>query len=138
MPTALEAGTMNGHGIAGLRAALLYLRRQGPDRVRRKEQALAWEFYNQVRGIPGVRLYGDFSTIERAPIVTLNLGDEDSGTVSDYLAQVHEIYTRSGGHCAPLMHEALGTVEQGSVRFSFSHFNSLEDVEKTVEALKSY
>lgn len=138
MPTALEAGTMNGHGIAGLRAALLYIRRQNPERLRRKEQALAWEFYNQVKEIPGIRLYGDFSTIERAPIVTLNLGNEDSAVVSDYLALTYEIYTRSGGHCAPLLHRALGTAEQGSVRFSFSHFNSLEDVMTAADALKSY
>lgn len=60
--------------------------------------------------------------------MALNLGDEDSGEVSDYLAQEHGIYTRSGGHCAPLMHEALGTREQGAVRFSFSHFNTAEEV----------
>lgn len=138
MPTSLEAGTMNGHGIAGLRAALLYLKEEGTKRLKEKEQALAWEFYNQAKEIPGIRFYGDFSTRERAPIVTLNLGDEDSGMVSDYLANELEIYTRSGGHCAPLLHEAFGTVDQGSVRFSFSHFNTEEHVAAAVEGLKSY
>lgn len=138
MPAALEAGTLNGHGIAGLRAALLYLREQGAKRLRRKEQALAWEFYNQTKEIPGIQYYGDFSTMERAPIVTLNIGGEDSGMVSDYLAAEFEIYTRSGGHCAPLLHEVLGTSEQGSVRFSFSHFNTREDVLAAAEALKTY
>lgn len=138
MPTALEAGTMNGHGIAGLRAALLYLKEEKAEQLRMMEQNLAWDFYSKVRAIPEVRIYGDFSTRERAPIVTLNLGEEDSGMISDYLAVECEIYTRSGGHCAPLLHQALKTVEQGSVRFSFSHFNTEEDVDAAVEGLKSY
>ncbi len=61
-------------------------------------------------------------------MVTLNLGDEDSGQVSGWLAEEKGIYTRSGGHCAPLMHKALGTEEQGAVRFSFSYFNTEEEV----------
>ena len=138
MPTALEAGTLNGHGIAGLRAALLYIKEQGIDRIRRREQELAFYFYDQVRRIPEVRIYGDFSQKERAAIVSLNLGEEDSGQVSDFLAQECEIYTRSGGHCAPLMHQALGTKEQGAVRFSFSHFNTEEEADQAVQALKKY
>lgn len=138
MPAALEAGTLNSHGIAGLRAALLYIKGQGMERIRRKEQRLAWAFYQQVSQIPGIHVYGDFSTEERAPIVSLNLGDEDSSEICDYLVQEHQIYTRSGGHCAPLLHQALGTREQGAVRFSFSHFNTMEQVEKAVWALKDY
>ena len=138
MPTMLEAGTLNGHGIAGLRAALEYIQSQGVDSLREREQELMAAFYRQVRELPGVRIYGDFETEERAAVVSLNLGDEDSGAVSDYLAQEHGIYTRSGGHCAPLMHTALGTREQGAVRFSFSPFNTMEDVAAAVQALKEY
>lgn len=138
MPTALEAGTLNGHGIAGLRAALDYIEEQGMDKLRKKEQELMWSFYRQAREIPGAVIYGDFSGGERAAVVALNLGEEDSGAVSDYLAGERGIYTRSGGHCAPLMHEALGTREQGAVRFSFSHFNTEEDVRAAVEALREY
>lgn len=138
MPTALEAGTLNGHGIAGLHAALLYLKEQGIEDLRQKEQAVMEHFYRQVREIPGVRIYGDFGAGERAAIVSLNLGEEDSGAVSDYLAEEHEIYTRAGGHCAPLMHQALGTDKQGAVRFSFSSFNTLEQAEMAADALRSY
>ncbi len=74
----------------------------------------------------------------RAPMVTLNLMDEDSGEVSDWLAEEWGIDTRSGGHCAPLMHGALGTRKQGAVRFSFSHFNTMEQVKKAVQALREY
>ena len=138
MPTALEAGTLNGHGIAGLRAAMSYILDEGMEKLREREQKLAREFYLQVREIPGIRIYGDFQDWNRAAIVSLNMGEEDSGEVSDYLAQEHEIYTRCGGHCAPLMHQALGTEQQGAVRFSFSHFNTEEDVAAAVKALREF
>ena len=113
---------------------LLYIREQGPGAIRDKELALMRRFHEQAAAIPGVCIYGDFDQEERAAIVALNLGDEDSGEVSDYLAQEHGIYTRSGGHCAPLMHEALGTREQGAVRFSFSHFNTVQEVDLAAAA----
>lgn len=138
MPTALEAGTLNAHGLAGLRAALLYIKEQGIDVIRDRELGLMRRFYDQVKTIPDVRIYGEFGQEQRAAIVALNLGDEDSGEVSDYLAQEHGIYTRSGGHCAPLMHEALGTREQGAVRFSFSHFNTEDEVDAAAAALREY
>ncbi len=138
MPTALEAGTLNGHGIAGLRAALLYIKEEGIDTIRNREHKLMKLFYEQVKEIPDIRIYGDFSQKDRAAIVSLNLGEEDSGAISDYLSAEYEIDTRSGGHCAPLMHGALGTVDQGAVRFSFSHFNTEEQVKCAVQALKEY
>lgn len=138
MPTALEAGTLNVHGLAGLRAALMYIHETGTQVIHEKEMQLMRRFYSQVKSIPGIHIYGDFDQERRAAVVALNLGDEDSGAVSDYLAQEHGIYTRSGGHCAPLMHEALGTREQGAVRFSFSHFNTEEDADAAAEALRAY
>lgn len=138
MPTALEAGTLNGHGIAGIKAAFLYIKREGMDNLRLREQGLMRRFLERVRDIPNIRIYGDFSQKERGAIVALNLGDEDSGAVSDYLAQGWGIYTRAGGHCAPLMHEALGTATQGAVRFSFSPFNCEDDVDKAAKALRAY
>ena len=136
MPTALEAGTLNGHGIAGLDAAIGYLEKEGIDNIRAREQELMWKFYHGVKDIPNIKIYGDFSGTERCAIVTLNIGDYDSSEVSDELLMTYGISTRAGGHCAPLMHEALGTVEQGAVRFSFSHYNSDEDVETAIRAIK--
>lgn len=136
MPTALEAGTLNGHGIAGLDAAIGYLEREGIDNIRAREQELMWKFYNGVKNIPGVKVYGDFSGAERCAVVSLNIGDYDSSEVSDELLMTYGISTRAGGHCAPLMHEALGTVEQGAVRFSFSHYNTDEEIETAIRAVK--
>ena len=136
MPTALEAGTLNGHGIAGLHAALEYLERTGIDAIRSREQELMRRFYEGVKDIPEVKVYGDFGTKDRCPIVTLNIGDYDSSEVSDELLTGYSISTRPGAHCAPLMHEALGTVEQGAVRFSFSHYNTEEEVDTAVNAIR--
>jgi cysteine desulfurase family protein len=136
MPTALEAGTLNGHGIAGLGAAIGYLNKTGIDNIRKIEQELAWRFYEGVKDVPGIKIYGDFTTKDRCAIVTLNIGDYDSSEVSDALLTDYNISTRSGGHCAPLMHEALGTVEQGAVRFSFSHYNTDEEVDTAINAVR--
>lgn len=136
MPTALEAGTLNGHGIAGLQASLSYLERIGIDTVREKEQALMRRFYEAVNTIEGVTVYGDFTTFDRCPIVALNIRDYDSSEVSDELLMTYGISTRPGAHCAPLMHEALGTVEQGAVRFSFSHYNTEEELDIAIAAIK--
>ena len=136
MPTALEAGTLNGHGIAGLGAALRYLQETGPDRIRAKEQELMMTFYEAVREISGITVYGDFTDPNRCAIVTLNIRDYDSGEVSDALSEQYGIATRPGAHCAPLMHKALGTVEQGAVRFSFSHYNTKEEIKIAVAALR--
>ncbi|MEF9998251.1 MAG: aminotransferase class V-fold PLP-dependent enzyme [Lachnospiraceae bacterium] len=136
MPTALEAGTLNGHGLAGLHAALMYLNTYGMEKIRQIEQTYMWKFYNGIKDIPNIKIYGDFETKERCAIVTLNIGDYDSSEVSDELLTLYEISTRPGAHCAPLMHEALGTVEQGAVRFSFSHYNTEEEINIAIQAIK--
>lgn len=136
MPTALEAGTLNAHGLSGLHAALDYLEETGISVIREKEQKIMWDFYQKVAEIPGITLYGDFEGQERCPIVSLNVAGYDSSEVSDFLAEEYGIATRPGAHCAPLMHQALGTVKQGVVRFSFSHYNTEKEVDQAVAALK--
>ena len=136
MPTALEAGTLNAHGLSGLLAAIQYIEEMGLDAIRKKEQELMWYFYENICKIPGIKIYGDFETKERCAIVSLNVSDYDSSEVSDALYMNYGISTRPGAHCAPLMHQALGTVNQGAVRFSFSHFNTKEEIDIAISALK--
>ena len=135
-PTRLEAGTLNSHGIAGLSAAVDYIRKIGIHMIQEKEQELMWRFYDGIHNIPGITIYGDFSTKNRAAILSLNIKGYDSGTVSDILSEEYDIATRSGAHCAPRMHQALGTVETGAVRFSFSWFNTREEVDTAIEAIR--
>nr|WP_315102249.1 aminotransferase class V-fold PLP-dependent enzyme [uncultured Catonella sp.] len=137
MPTRLEAGTLNGHGLAGLDAAIDYINEVGMQTIHDKELSLMRRFYNGVKSIKGVKIYGDFDVKDRCPIVSINLSEYDSGEVSDELANRFEIATRAGGHCAPLMHKALGTVEQGAVRFSFSHFNTEDEIDAAINAVRT-
>ncbi len=136
MPTHLEAGTLNGHGIAGLCAALNFIDSVGIEAIHSHEMMLMQRFYDGVRNIEGVTVYGDF-TRDRAPIVTLNIGDIPSGEVADILSGEFSIATRAGAHCAPRLHTALGTVEQGAVRFSFGYYNTVEDVDAAIAAVRS-
>ena len=135
-PARLEAGTLNTHGLAGLHAALEFIERHGVQAIGARERALMRRFYDGVRGIPGIAVYGDFEQDERAAIVTLNIRDYASGEVADALFEDCGIATRAGAHCAPRMHEALGTVEQGAVRFSFAFFNTEDEVDMAVRAVR--
>ncbi|MBR2698751.1 MAG: aminotransferase class V-fold PLP-dependent enzyme [Clostridia bacterium] len=134
-PTRLEAGTLNGHGIAGLSAAVDFIRRTGIDAIRAHEIKLARRFCEAVSAIPGVVTYGDFTTWERCPVVALNIGNADSALVCDALSCDYGIATRAGAHCAPLMHRAMGTEQQGAVRFSFGYYNTDADVDAAVQAV---
>lgn len=135
-PTRLEAGTLNGHGIAGLSAGLDFIEAQGGvEAIATHERALADRFLAGVREIPEIKLYGAFDQPSRSAIVSLNVGDIDSAEISDALMQGWGIATRPGAHCAPLMHHALGTERQGVVRFSFGYFNTDEEVDTAFDAL---
>lgn len=136
MPTALEAGTLNAHGIAGLSAALDFIKKVTPDVIRQREEELTRRFVSQIKSIPGMKLYGNYEQFPRAPILSLNILDYDSGEIADVLAQDYGIMTRAGAHCAPLMHEALGTKSQGAVRFSFSYFNTEEEIDQAANAIR--
>ena len=136
-PTRLEAGTLNGHGIAGLSAGLDFIEAQGGvEAIAAHERSLAERFLAGVREIPGIALYGAFDQPARSAIVSLNVGDIDSAEISDALMQGWGIATRPGAHCAPLMHRALGTERQGIVRFSFGYFSTAEEVDTAIDALR--
>ena len=135
-PTRLEAGTLNSHGIAGLSAALDFISEGGVAAIEEKERALMDRFYRAVSATEGVTVYGDFSQARRSAIVTLNIRDYDSAAVSDELSESYGIATRPGAHCAPRMHEALGTTDRGAVRFSFSWFNTEDEVDAAIRAVR--
>ena len=136
MPEALEAGTLNIHGLAGLGAAFDYLRETGLEKIIEHEKRLAKLFYEEVKDIEGVKVYGDFSTGERTPAVSLNVAGYASKEAGEILAGRYQIATRAGVHCAPLIHEALGTRERGTLRFSFSWFNTEEEIHKVALAVR--
>lgn len=136
MPAALEAGTLNSHGIAGLGAAARWLLETGVEQIRAREQALLRRFVDGVKEVEGVTLYGNPDLDRRTGIQSLNIRDYDSARVADWLYEDYGIAVRGGAHCAPLMHEALGTREQGAVRFSFSYFNTEAEADEAAAAVR--
>ena len=139
-PTRLEAGTLNAHGLAGLAAGIAYIEKNGgPAAVGAREHALARRLWEGVAGVPGVTVYGGWSVApERCGgIVALNVDGLDSAEVADALSSGWGIACRAGAHCAPLMHRALGTERQGIVRLSCGWFNTEDEIDTTVAAVRA-
>lgn len=135
LPELLEAGTANSHGIAGLSAGLSYVLERKPENLLAVADGLARRFIDGVGDVEGIVLYGDLRAESRVPIVALNLGGMDSAEVAQQLADEYGIAVRAGAHCAPLLHRRFGTEKQGAVRFSFSPFNTEEEVAVAVRAV---
>lgn len=135
MPVLLEAGTLNSPGIMGLSAGIDFIREKGIDFIYNHEIALMNRLYNGIKDIKNIKIYGDMES-SRTPIVAFNISDYDSQDIASFLLDSYEIMTRAGGHCAPLMHETLGTTHQGIVRISFSVFNTEAEVQDLIAAIK--
>jgi selenocysteine lyase/cysteine desulfurase len=137
MPDALEAGTLNTHGLAGLAAGMEFLLSYGLDRARQHEMGLAFAFLEGLSGIKGLSYHQPKAGSEQR-VATVSVWMEGWST-SD-LAQALEkgwgIMIRAGLHCAPMAHRNLGTFPGGTARFSFGLFNTQEDVRAALEALK--
>lgn len=134
-PEHLEAGTLNGHGLAGLGAAADFILETGVDAIHAHERALTERFVEGVQSMDGVTLYGDFSG-DRAPVVALNLAGWDPAAAADELSIQYDIAVRPGIHCAPRMHRALGTQDRGCLRFSFGWYTTEDDIDAALAALK--
>ncbi|MBF7096469.1 aminotransferase class V-fold PLP-dependent enzyme [Alkalibacter mobilis] len=136
LPEVLEAGTMNIHSISGLLKACEYIKKKTVDEIYNESMYLANMFYEGINKLENLKFYGDMNSKMRTPIVSFNIGDADSATVSDELNYKFEISTRPGAHCAPGVHRFFNTVKQGMVRFSFSHMNTIEEVDVAINAVK--
>ncbi len=137
VPEVFEAGTPNVPGIMGLAAGVAFVQDQGIDRIRRKEQALIEQFVAGCRAISGLRLYGPLTEAETLPVISLNVADLTSQETAERLWEGWRIAIRAGLHCAPLLHEAIGTGQRGTVRFSFSYFTTEVEVEQSLTALRA-
>lgn len=134
MPDSLEAGTLNAHGIAGLSAGVAYIEQRGVETCGETTCALAQRFRARVEAIENVTVYGN-PAAPACGIVSLNINSLESIETATELATRYNICTRSGTHCAPLMHEAMGTAAQGMVRFSFSTMNTVEEADAAAAAI---
>ena len=136
LPDKFEPGTMNIPGILGLQKALAYIRETGIQTIYDKEMRLTSAFLEKLRGIAGVRLIGREGIDGRIAVVSLDFPGLDNAAVAEALDSDYGIMTRCGLHCAPSAHRTLHTWPQGTVRFSFGHFLTTDDVEYIAQAIK--
>lgn len=136
MPECMESGTLNLPGIAGLRAGVEFVRKNGGE-LREREQALSLRLIRGLGQIPGMRILSPTHTSSRVGVISFNIGDIPSTEVADALeAGDMHIAVRAGLHCAPLAHEHCGTLQQGAVRISLGAFNTESDVDAALDALE--
>ncbi len=135
LPDKFEPGTLNLPGIYGLNAALKYIQQQGPANIRRQEMALWQRFYDGCQKLPQTRIIGPGQAEHSTAVVSLDFLDRDNAEISFLLDQDYQIMTRCGIHCAPSAHKCFHTFPQGTVRFSFNHFNTPQDVDTALAAL---
>jgi cysteine desulfurase family protein len=136
MPDRYEAGTPNTVGIAGLQAGVDFVLSEGIDQIKSKEESLVKMFIEGIKDLPEVIIYGQTFTEGRIPVVSFNIAGIDPAAIALELDERYKIMSRSGLHCAPSAHKSIGTYPMGTVRFSFSYFNTEDQVVKAVEALR--
>lgn len=135
MPDKFESGTPNVAGIFGLNASLNYLLKTGLESIYNKEIDLTSRFIEKIMNIDEKLLIGKKDIVDRTAVVSLDFKDLDNGIVCHNLDKNYGISTRSGLHCAPSAHKTLNTFPRGTVRFSFGHFNSYEDIDYVIDSI---
>ncbi|MBE9531377.1 MAG: aminotransferase class V-fold PLP-dependent enzyme [Proteobacteria bacterium] len=137
MPDRLEAGTMNMPGIGGLGAGIEFLFDIGLDKVRAHEKELITTLIDGIKDIEGLRIIGPASAEERVALLSFTLKEIEARDVGIILDEEYSILVRCGTHCAPQAHKCAGTFPAGTIRVGVSYFNTLDDIERFIEAIKS-
>ena len=135
LPDRYESGTLNSVGISGLGAGLKYIREEGLEKIRTREQSLTDSLIEGLSKIPGIVLYIAKNRLKQAPVISFNIKGFTPGDVGTILDQTFDIKVRTGLHCAPMMHKTIGTFPLGTIRLSPGYFNSLEEIEITIKAI---
>lgn len=134
LPDRLEAGTHNVPGIAGLLEGMKFVEERGISSILGHERNLALYTAKRLERIPGIEVFYTRGLKNQAGVLSFRLENTDCETVAERLGQ-QSIAVRAGLHCAPLAHQSAGTMESGTVRVSFSVFNTLYDAERLLESV---
>ena len=137
LPDKFESGTMNTMGISGLKAGVEFIQKIGIEKIREHEHKLGKLFLEGLKKIPDIKIIGPADLKEQVPTFSITAGDRDLGQLSFELDEKYNVMTRSGLHCAPFAHKTLGTFPAGSLRFSIGYFNTIEEIEFALNALKN-
>jgi cysteine desulfurase family protein len=135
-PYRCESGTVNGVGISGLGAGVKYILNEGMDKISNYELSLVHRLIEGLSNIPGFTLYGTERENVQAPVLSFNIKGYDPGEVGAILDQAFDIKVRTGLHCAPAVHRNIGTYPSGTIRLSPGYFNTIEEIDLTLKALK--
>ncbi|OPY02637.1 MAG: putative cysteine desulfurase [Syntrophorhabdus sp. PtaB.Bin047] len=159
MPDLMESGTQNNVGIAGLGAAVDFILGEGVEKIRRHEEELTRRLFDGIYDLQNVAIYGPLDPARQTATVSLTFDStlpEDSegslgcgainlewfadsvavGEAENVLGSQYNIVVRVGLHCAPMAHRTIGTFPDGTVRLSMGYFNTPEDVDAAVQAIR--
>ncbi|MDW7728776.1 MAG: aminotransferase class V-fold PLP-dependent enzyme [Bacillota bacterium] len=136
MPERLEAGTMNSSGLAGLSEGVNYILETGIDNIINHEHQLREYLLKKIIDLPGVNIFGPSAEDESSCIISITIDNADCGEIGYILESNYKILCRTGLHCAPLAHKAIGTFPEGTIRFSPGVFTQNENIDYLVDALK--
>lgn len=137
LPDKYESGTLNTLGIIGLGAGLDFIKETGREEIYQHEMKLVDTFLQGLRDIKGVLVYGPKSLDKKVGVVSINLMNLSANKFAHLLQNEYNISVRGGLHCAPLLHKAMQTDEKGMVRFSFSYFNTLDEINQALSVIET-
>ncbi len=136
-PYRLEYGTLNVLGVAGLHAGLSWIEKKGLDNIHAHEMRLTTLLRDDLINIDGVTIYCQEDLTDHISIFPFNIEGLEAMNTSTMLDVDYNIASRSGLHCAPLVHEQIGTAKiHGAVRFGIGPFNTEEEIQTAVKAVK--
>ena len=136
-PNHLETGTSNVSGIAGLRAAIKFLNREGIDNIHNKEKELTKYALQRLETVKDIEVYGPKDCEKILSVISFNIKNKRPEDISTILDQKYNIMLRAGLHCAPTAHSVINTKDRGSLRIGIGYFNTKDDIDKLVEALNN-
>ena len=136
-PNHLETGTSNVSGIAGLRAAIKFLNREGIDNIHNKEKKLTKYALQRLETVKDIEIYGPKDCEKILSVISFNIKNKRPEDISTILDQKYNIMLRAGLHCAPTAHSVINTKDRGSLRIGIGYFNTKDDIDKLVEALNN-
>jgi cysteine desulfurase/selenocysteine lyase len=136
LPDMCESGTANAVGLAGLAAGVRWVKQRGVEAIRQHEAELTQQLIDGLLGMPGVTVYGSHDAAQQTATVSFNIANLEPSEVGLYLGDEHDLMCRVGLHCAPAAHRTLGTFPRGTVRFGLSAFNTREEVDTALHAVR--
>jgi selenocysteine lyase/cysteine desulfurase len=137
LPDKYESGTPNTVGIAGLGAGLGFISREGIYRIRAHEMQLTERLINGLRGIDGITVYGGGDSETQTATISFNIQGVSPSEASLRLDEEYDIMCRPGLHCSPSAHRTIGTFPAGTIRFSPGYFNTPDEIELAVDAVRN-